>query len=657
LIDQPECRGRERGAIKLVQSIIIFSCGAAGIAVATCALIGWGRLLRHLTGLPNGTWPVSAVLGLAVSLFIGGILNLCRIAYPPALATIVVAGLALAVLFLKRDGSKLRWPALGSLQQGAAFWCAVVVLLTVFAIKTQLAPSVYNHGDDFQLFFAHAVRMVETGTLYGSPLNALGGEGLGGQPFLQGFIIGYFPLNFINGADAVFCFFLCLILPGSVALGRQNLWFGAIIGTLAVFLIDPQYVNVSSLYSMSAVISALIIFSVDQRESGDANSWGWPQAAAPALLYAGAIALKPTSIVFLGPYFVASMAISLWRARDWRTGVTNPSRIVLWSIVFLSPWLLLYAPYYFLAVTEPIGMPSTVVPEVHEKISLFSLFSPSRTFNGASILAYTCLCIALFICGVFAAKRARGEPENGRAYTHLAAASVAAAATYLFWVLYGPQLQELTNTLRYSIPVLIGAFSAALPLSGLITMRPNNGLCSTIAVVLLLLFAAPTFLRVGKLLHQGSELGYLQHWNTAARNRNIEFEARALNGQFAADVRQLQERVPPGQALLVWTTVPFLLDYRRNKIVDANVAGLSQPWGRISVPHYVLWQPSGYGAQTERSLGYEIRTFGRRVGSLDARALDVLWWLQNISSRSEILGERNGMLLFRTDARTLLPPN
>jgi hypothetical protein len=641
----------------LVQSIIIFSCGAAGIAVATCALIGWGRLLRHLTGLPNGTWPVSAVLGLAVSLFFGGILNLCRMAYPPALAIIAIVGLALAVLFLKRDGAKLRWPAIGSLQQSAILWCAAVALLTAFAIKTQLAPSIYNHGDDFQLFFAHAVRMVETGTLYGSPLNALGGEGLGGQAFLQGFVVGYFPFNFINSVDAVFCFFLCLILPGSVALGRPNLWLGAAIGTLAVFLIDPQYVNVSSLYSMSAVISALIIFSADQRESGDHSSWGWRQAAAPALLYAAAIALKPTSIVFLGPYFVASMAMSLWTTRDWRASVSNPIRIALWSVVLLSPWLMVYAPYYFLAVIEPIGMPSTLAPEVRETISVHSLFSPSSTFYGASILAYTYVCFALLTGGIFAAKYARGKPGNGSAYSQLAAASVAAAATYLFWVLYGPQLQELTNTLRYSIPVLIGASSAALPLSGLVTTRPNTGLYSTAALVLLLLFAAPTFLRVGKLLHQGSELSYLHHWNTAARNRNTEFEARVLNGRFAADVRQLQERVPPGETLLVWTTVPFLLDYRRNKIVDANVAGLSQPWGRISPPRYVLWQSSGYGAQTERSLEYEIRAFGRRVGRLDARALDVLWWLQNISSRSEILGERNGMLLFRTHAKTLLPPN
>jgi hypothetical protein len=637
----------------VVENIIIFGCGAVAIAIAASALFGWGRLLRQLTDLPRGTWPVSVVFGLASALFAGGILNLCRMAYPLALAAFMVVGLALAVLFLARDSARLRRLRIDALQSGAAAWCAAVALLTAFAIKMRLAPALYNHGDDFQLFFPHAVRMVETGTLYGSPLNALGGEGLGGQAFLQGFVVGFFPLDFINGVDGVFCFFLCLLLPGSVALGRPNLWLGSLIGTLAVFFIDPQYVNVSSLYSMSAIISALIICSVDQRESGD--RWGWRQAAAPALLCAAAIALKPTSIVFLGSLFMASLAISLWRTGNWRASVSDPIRIASWSAVFLSPWLILYAPYYFMAMIHPVGVPSTPVPEVHEAVGLLSLFSPSRTFNGAPLLAYTYLCSALLLFGAFAARYARSG--HGKACSQLAAGSAAAAAAYLFWVLYGPQLQELTNTLRYSIPVLIGAFSAVLPLLALVTPRPSAALYSTALGLLLLLFVPSTFLRVGKLLHQGSELGYLHHWNGAARKRNAEFEARALDDRFAADVRQLQEKVPAGETLLVWTTVPFLLDFRRNRIVDANVAGLGQPWGRISLPRYVLWQPSGYGAQTERVLGYEIRVFGRRIGKLDARALDVLRWLRDISSQSEILGERNGLLLFRTDARALSPPN
>jgi hypothetical protein len=42
-----------------VRAALDLGCGAAGITIMTCAFYGWGRLTRRLTGLPNGTWPVS----------------------------------------------------------------------------------------------------------------------------------------------------------------------------------------------------------------------------------------------------------------------------------------------------------------------------------------------------------------------------------------------------------------------------------------------------------------------------------------------------------------------------------------------------------------------------------------------------------------------
>jgi hypothetical protein len=199
--------GRAIESGSLIHVAVVLGFGAAGIAIMTGAFYGWGRLTRRLAGLRDGTWPVSAALGLACVLFLGGVLNLCRLAYPVALAGIMVVGLALAAVAIRQDGvwrpglvdRRARWHAAA---RGAA-----LVALTGFTVATQLAPSLYNAGDDFQQYFPYAVRMIETGTLYGSPLNALGGIALGGQTFLHGFIVGFFPLRFINGADAVFCFF------------------------------------------------------------------------------------------------------------------------------------------------------------------------------------------------------------------------------------------------------------------------------------------------------------------------------------------------------------------------------------------------------------------------------------------------------------------
>ena len=103
----------------------------------------------------------------------------------------------------------------------------------LFAIGTQLPPREFNYQDDLQKYFAHPVRMLETGVLRGSPLSALGSETLGGQAFLHGIVLSVLPIPYINGVDAIFGLFVLLLIAASAAWRR----FGIIPGAaLAAFL-------------------------------------------------------------------------------------------------------------------------------------------------------------------------------------------------------------------------------------------------------------------------------------------------------------------------------------------------------------------------------------------------------------------------------------
>lgn len=640
----------------LLHTLSFFGFGAAGIAIMSGAFYGWGRLTRRLTGLPDGTWPLSVALGLAASVALGGVLNLCRMAYPAALAAIAMAGLALAAIAVRRDGV-LRWPGLESRSRYALAWGVMVAALTGLMIATQLAPSLYNTYDDFQYYFPHAVRMVETGTLYGSPLNALGGEGLGGQTFLQGFVVGFFSLRFINAADAVFCFFLCMALAGSPAFGRPALWPAALVGTLAVFIINPQFVNVASLYSTAVLASALTILSVDPRERGNDIAAGWRQAAAPALFYAGAVALKNTGLVFFGLQFVIFTAASCWASGNRRASLLHAGRIAVWSAVFLAPWLLLYAPYYLDGLTHPIGAPSSPIPGIQDVIEsrdLQTLFSPVRKFYGASLLSCTSLALGLLLCSLLAVLHARHDLARRGMLVALASAAAAGAASYFCWVFFGPYLQELENTVRFSIPALIGACSVVLPLWALVTARRNFALCATVAVLLLALFAASVRDRVGSLVHQRAQLAYIQSWRPALMKGNVDYEQDALEGPLRAHLQALQAKIPPGEAFLAWTVTPFLLDYRRNEVVDMNMAGMSQLWGRIPRLRYILWQ--NRGTFSDAGLQQMLALQGRRTGMISARALDVMRYLRRIPT-SKNVADQDNIFLIRVDNEIPPPPN
>jgi hypothetical protein len=63
--------------------------------------------------------------------------------------------------------------------------------------------------------------MVETGTVFGSPLNDIGFDTIGGQAFLDGFVVAFLPIRYINGVVA-FALILCIMLASQFTRGRPN---------------------------------------------------------------------------------------------------------------------------------------------------------------------------------------------------------------------------------------------------------------------------------------------------------------------------------------------------------------------------------------------------------------------------------------------------
>ncbi|HEY4124811.1 MAG TPA: hypothetical protein VGM36_09370, partial [Rhizomicrobium sp.] len=266
----------------------------AAMAIFALALQGWGWGTRRVFGMGAGRWPVTLALGLGTVIFLGGILNVVRLATAPSLAALVLAGLMLAAI----DGRRF---AVADIRRAIAAdrWTLLAVgipalAILAFTVATQLPPSAYNAADDYAKYFFHPLRMLATGTLFASPMSDLGSETLGGKAFLDGFVAAFFPLSFLNATDAVFGLFLCLMLAGHFA---RNTWI-AVLCVLSVILIDPQYLNISALYLGSALMMAAIALSTDHGEMHDGI-----KPAAMGLVYAGLIALKATFALFVVVHF------------------------------------------------------------------------------------------------------------------------------------------------------------------------------------------------------------------------------------------------------------------------------------------------------------------------------------------------------------------
>ena len=556
------------------------------LAAFTLSCAGWGLLSRRLLHLRKGTWPTTVVLGLALLVAVGGVLNLARLVSPLTLAVSFLIGLVLAGPACFRA---CREPsaALRRIRQSLPMWgfaWPVIALAVTHTVLTQLPPGAYNLDDDFTAYFTHPVRMVQTGTILGSVLSPIGIDTLGGQAFLQSFVVGFFPIVYVNAADAVFGLLLCLLLVVQLAGTRSNNLLPALLGLAGVVLIDPQHVNVSTLYLWSALVLGLVTLSTDPREL---TSEGLPSSAAMGLLYGSLASLKATLAVFALLHLALASGATACSTRSARRGVRWAISAGLATILTLASWLILHAPNYLAMLSSSTG--DVFVPEgpVYEA----RLFNAARDMYGiASVRDYTILMIAVGLSGVLAILLARKNClQRGFIAWMILAHSVGAIVFYLMMVFSYAQ-----TVIRYSLPVVIAVAPATLVCAWRAIPRDARWR-NKLAKLSLVAYAAGAlamFLPSG--LHRyetsvtvGNTLGF----PTAASEGYRSAYENAL--KESAKVHHLQSLTPPGAPILAWIGTPFLLDYKRNPIVDFKHVALKTFGGRIPRVRYVIVQYRG----------------------------------------------------------------
>lgn len=542
---------------------MVLAASLGVMVVATLMLGGWGWAFRRALGLERGTWPSTVALGMATVVFLGGILNLTRLAHPWALALVAAAGILLSFSAL-REIPLERPPLLISL---------LIAGIVIFTIATQLPPNVYNFRDDYEKYFAYPVRMLETGTVFGSPLSAMGVQTLGAMAFLHGFVVAFFPMIYVNGVDAVFGLFLCLMLASQFTQGRRDLLAMTAVCVLSVVVIDPQYVNISTLYIGSALIMAMVALPMETPA---------PSAAALGLLYAALIALKPTFAVFVAIHLL-SIALS--------TGIRQAIRIGVASAIFLSPWVLLHAPHYLAGlrahIPAPVPLPGN---RVMDEINLFS-FGESE--YGAPPVCYTVLIASIGICGFICFRAARAASLK-------IVECCASGVVSFFVIIYilSPIHAGYEHSVRYFTPIAIGLAPAAFGWTAY--YAATNPLRSRawriwlpliVAIIPLEVFAPSFGTRVywAAITHSVSSYDWL-----ALDQPYIEYSQEVLYGPERQTVKTLQDKVPAGEPVLVWMNAPFYLDYKRNRILDIDPAGVGNPWAVVPHAQYLIWSYTGY---------------------------------------------------------------
>src|SRR5262249_50224254 len=116
-----------------------------------------------------------------------------------------------------------------------------------------------NHRDDFGMYLPRVARMLQTGSLAGNPFDGTGYDTLGGQAFMQALLVAHLPLDYAWAFDGLLCLALSLVVLAELADEWEVNCQHALLPMLLLLAIDPQIINLSTVYAGALLIVGLLL--------------------------------------------------------------------------------------------------------------------------------------------------------------------------------------------------------------------------------------------------------------------------------------------------------------------------------------------------------------------------------------------------------------
>ncbi len=626
------------------------------------SMYGWGRLVTFRATLGLG-FALTTVFGLGVVCALGGVLNMLQLATGGLLNALLVLGVLCALPALGQVFRERR-ERLAALKREArwlsCFALFVAALVCVLTYST-LIPEAYNYHDDYQKYVNQPLRMIATGSLFGSPLSCAGKEVLGGQALFQAFFVQNLGLEGLNAFDSFFSLLLAVVLVLEQGLKRGAPGF-ALMAAGLLAMIHPQYVNTSALYSAALLMTAAV-FLTPALIQGSRDSR--PDALAPILglsfCYATIVALKSAYAPFPAVHMAVICGLLLAQGSP-KLAAKLALSVTVVSLLLVAPWTSWTLeqlassppPADSWALSELIASDSfgEALPQIEPDLfGLKSSLSPERAYYGGTPLVYTSLALFGLLGGALSlffksreeptsvappppaaegspssptsdsalepATLAPEDPESVDRWANdtfaLAAAGFTAALAYLLILItVCPRFMRFNTTLRYAIPFLIGLVPAALLL--LLTTLRSRPVSRRVLVGVWLIWVVSFTPEAFRRLLQGISYGSTLAFPTVpflsdfrAHNREV------LDGTQTKRVATWQEHVPAGKRLIAWTDHAFLFDFKRNPVFEIDDSGLTNPWAVMPEADYLIWEFAGYATRTPETLASDVRRSAKVV--------------------------------------------
>ena len=247
------------------------------------------------------------------------------------------------------------------------------------------------------------------------------------------------------------------------------------------------------------------------------------------------------------------------------------------------------------------------------KFNFPSLISTKPLFYGGTQFHYTMLIffgILFIILTVYLILKKKVEFQTYDRGTIISSSSslISVLIIYLIlMILSGLDYFPLSSSIRYSIPFII----ALVPVGILIlySLIPFSMKYFRIFICTYIIFFSIAFFpQYIKNIYQSYKCGSkLSFTSFACSKKYIAYNKNVFSKNKKLLVRQWQENIPAGQAVMVWVNTPFYLNFKRNEIIEIDIVGLDNSWAIFPSAKYMIWEYNSFATRSLKALYYSAK--------------------------------------------------
>ena len=547
------------------------------------SFLGWGSLLARIL-FPKKIidWGQLTAWGVALTILIGGILNVFMVVSKP----VVIIYLSLGIVHL----FTLEFPAIKNAVLSLpvnlfSFWKSdKVAFLGVFVIICILLFYCYAalwHNltfDDNEAYAMFPKKMLEQGGLGYEPFCERRMFALGGQSFLHVLVLSVLGLYSLHSIDRGIAYVLAIALLWGLSRKLKVPARSAVLVCVSFLIIPVQLSNVTSFVMAFALMVALFQTFDYEQENDEGNSF-FPRAFITALLLSAILASKSTYLIFCTVYLLAAYGVRIYFLPRKIIILKELLAVMGLIVLFLLPWMISSYQSSATLLYPILGRgynsfwiaeypPMTLQFFIYKFCTL--LYTPYAFFSG--------ILLVLFIIRTPLIKRRLW------ACVIFVSAFIGAAALY-FYINIGA---------KYDWPIKYAALSTLMMLVLSEEFFQKNVLIKKMSWACIIFFL-PWLLKFD--MPKISDF----KWNhpffsnqEIVMSGSFNRSAMLSRSQESLEYLQAQKAVPEGETIVTRVTFPAALDFRRNKILVVDWGnpgpkpGIPLSKGAEAVAQYLL---------------------------------------------------------------------